>query len=244
MKNDLPRPGLFHWWASGLARWFWPLLGELRAEGIEHVPATGPFLLISNHQSVLDPFFIASFCKRQCFIMAKSTQFASPVFGFLMKRLYGFPVRRYQVDPQAARVALRRLSEGEAVHIYIEGERTWDGSLQDPRPGTVRIALKAGVPIIPCVVDGAYDAWPRWSRTIRRTNVRVAFGPAIHFRPFASRAEREAALPEASERIMSTLAAMLGVEPPHARHAGLQDSTPDGGNLAQRAALSPSRGEP
>jgi 1-acyl-sn-glycerol-3-phosphate acyltransferase len=215
VKNDLPAPGIFHWWTSGLARWLWPLFGQLTCEGVENIPATGPFLLISNHQSVLDPFFIATFCRRRCFIMAKSTQFASPLFGFLMKRLYGFPVRRYQVDPQATRVALRRLREGEPVHIYIEGERTWDGSLQDPRPGTVKIALTAGVPIIPCVVDGAYDAWPRWSKTLRRADVRVAFGPPIRFPEYASRAEREAAVPEAGNHLMETLAKMLGVPAPH-----------------------------
>jgi 1-acyl-sn-glycerol-3-phosphate acyltransferase len=180
--NDVPPPGLFYWFVHRLPRLVWPLFGRLRVEGAHHIPATGPFLLLSNHQSVLDPFFIQTVIPRPCHPMAKSTQFASPLFAAIMKRLYAFPVRRFQVDPQAVRIALRRLRQGHPVHIYVEGERSWDGMLQPPRPGTVRLALKAGVPILPCGIRGAYEAWPRWTRAPRRTDVTVAFGPKPRFR--------------------------------------------------------------
>src|SRR5690606_14120531 len=136
----------------------------------------GAFLLLSNHQSVLDLFFIQTFVPRVVHPMAKSTQFASPLFAEVMRRLYAFPVRRFQVDPQAVRVALRRLAGGHPVHIYVEGERSWNGRLRRPRPGTVRLALKAGVPILPCGISGAYEAWPRWARGPGRSDVTVRFG--------------------------------------------------------------------
>jgi 1-acyl-sn-glycerol-3-phosphate acyltransferase len=142
--------------------------------------------------------------------MAKSTQFASPIFAAVMKRCYAFPVRRFQVDPQAVRTALRRLQAGYPVHIYVEGERTWDGLLRPPRPGTVRLALKAGVPILPCAVDGAYDVWPRWDRRVRRGRVRVAFGRPFSLPRVDGRAAREAAVPDASARIIGAISELLG----------------------------------
>lgn len=214
LNAPYPQPGRYFWFMQRLARRVWPYLGGLSVEGREHIPATGPFLLISNHQSVLDPFFIEGFIDRPVHQMAKSTQFASPLFAAAMKGCYAFPVRRFQVDPQAVRYTLRRLREGDPVHIYIEGERTWDGSLQPPRPGTVRLALKAGVPILPCAIDGSYDAWPRWDRGLRKAPVRVAFGPTFMLPQLDDRQEREAALPEASARIMGEIARLLGVEMP------------------------------
>ncbi|HSJ07665.1 MAG TPA: lysophospholipid acyltransferase family protein, partial [Longimicrobiales bacterium] len=115
---------------------------------------------------------------------------------------------------QAVRYTLRRLREGDPVHIYIEGERTWDGALQPPRPGTVRLALKAGVPILPAVIDGSYDAWPRWDRGLRAAPIRVPFGPPFRLPQLDERREREAALPEASARIMGEIARLLGVPMP------------------------------
>jgi 1-acyl-sn-glycerol-3-phosphate acyltransferase len=210
----MPEPGPWFWFLQGLARKVWPYFGGLTVEGKEYVPMNGPFLLLSNHQSVLDPFFIEAFIDRPIHQMAKSTQFASPIFQLAMRGTFAYPVRRFQVDPTAVRYTLRRLAEGDRVHIYIEGERTWDGSLQPPRLGTVRIALKAGVPILPCVVDGSYDVWPRWDRRPRRAPVRVAFGPTFRLPQLHDRREREAAVPEAAARIMGELASLLGVDPP------------------------------
>ena len=212
--SRLPPPGPLYWFMHGLGRWVWPAFGGFEVSGRENIPASGPFLLISNHQSVLDPFFIQTWIPRPCHPMAKSTQFASPLFSAVMKRCYAFPVRRFQVDPQAVRITLRRLADGHPVHIYIEGERTWDGSLRPPRPGTVRLALKAGVPILPCAIQGAYDVWPRWDRRIRRGRVRVAFGTPFRLPQTHDRAEREAALPDAQTTIMTAISSLLGAAAP------------------------------
>src|SRR5690606_30774042 len=129
-------PMILYRLCQGIVRAGWPLVGRLHVRGTEHVPASGPFLLIANHQSILDPILIQTFCPRTLHTMAKSTQFASPPMRWLMPRLKSFPVRRFEPDPQAVRLALRRLQEGHGVGIYIEGERSWDGRLQAPRRGT------------------------------------------------------------------------------------------------------------
>ncbi|MBX6363605.1 MAG: 1-acyl-sn-glycerol-3-phosphate acyltransferase [Gemmatimonadetes bacterium] len=197
-----------------LVRLGWPLIGPLEVHGLENVPEHGPFLLIANHQSILDPILVQAIMRRPLYTMAKSTQFTGRIMGWLMPRLLAFPVRRYRVDPQVVRVALRHLDRGDGVGVYIEGERSWDGRLQPPRLGTVRLVLKAGVPVIPCGVSGTYDVWPRWDRGLRRAPVGVAFGAPIRFPKLDDRAEREKALPKAASDLMAAIAAQIAVATP------------------------------
>ncbi len=188
----------------------WPLVGRLHVRGTENVPARGPFLLIANHQSVLDPILIQTVCPRPLHTMAKSTQFASPSMRWLMPRLKSFPVRRFEPDPQAVRLVLRRLREGHGVGIYIEGERSWDGRLQAPRRGTVRLILRAGVPVVPAAIAGSYEAWPRWDRGLRRSDVAIVFGEPLQWPAMVDRSEREAMVVDvAASDLMSRLSELL-----------------------------------
>jgi 1-acyl-sn-glycerol-3-phosphate acyltransferase len=191
----------FRW----LARTTWRLFGGIDVRGLENIPRTGPFLMFANHQSFLDPLLLQGACPRIVHTMAKSTQFSSPIFRKLLVWLYGFPVRRFEVDPQAVRQALRRLSAGHPVLIYIEGERSWDGKLQPLRRGTVRLALKACVPIITARIDGTYDAWPRWDRRIKRRRVRIEFRKPFQLPQVSSRAQREEHVTQAAEQIERAL---------------------------------------
>lgn len=192
----------FRWAARAL---WWLYGGRLEIKGLENVPANGAVLVFANHQSYLDPILGLAACPRILHCMSKSTQFGSPLFRRILTWLYAFPVRRFEADPQAVRQVLRRLGAGHAVIIYIEGERSWDGRLQPPRLGTVRIALKAGVPIIPCRIDGAYEAWPRWDRKVKRNVITVDFREPLHLPKLDTRGEREANLAEAADRIMKAL---------------------------------------
>lgn len=178
---------------------------RLEVVGLQHVPRSGPFILVANHQSVLDPLLVQTVCPRPLHTFTKSTQFSSRVFRWLLARINCIPTRRYRIDPQVVRVALRRLGEGRGVGIYPEGERSWDGNLQPFRQGTIRLLLRAGVPVVPCGLDGSYDVWPRWSRKIRRRRVRIRFGEPIRWPVLTNRAARDAALSEASETLRQRL---------------------------------------
>ncbi len=177
----------------------------VRLEGREYIPSSGPALLIANHQSALDPICLQAHVRRTVHSMTKSSQFQKPIFGWLLPRLHAFPTRRYRVDPQAVRHALRMLDAGEVVCIYGEGERTWTGELHPLRLGTVRLALRAGVPIVPCGVSGAFRAKPRWGEGIRRAPIVVRFGPPLDLGVHRTRPEREAALPEAKALIEESI---------------------------------------
>ena len=201
-------------WYTILKRVCWlfsPLMARIRVEGLENIPREGPFILLANHQSFLDPILIQSLCPRDLHTLTKSTQFGMRFFSWVLPRINAIPTRRFKVDPQVVRVILRRLSEGHGIGIYPEGERSWDAEIQPFRRGTMRVVLKAGVPVIPCGVSGSYDVWPRWSKRLRRAPVTIRFGEAFAFGPHDDRAERERAVPEATERIREALESLSEV---------------------------------
>ncbi len=211
-------------------RWAFPkLIDPLKVEGLENIPEAGPFLLLPNHQSILDPPLVQCLCPREVHAMTKSTQFASPPFRWLIPRILGFPVRRYRVDPQAVRVVLRLLGEGRGVCIYPEGERSWDGTLQPFRRGTLRLMLAAGVPVIPCGIEGMYDVWPRWaSRPRKGLPATIRFGAPLHFGPFPDRKARDAHLPEAEARLRRALLDLSGESRREARRSVGPEAAPTG----------------
>lgn len=196
------------------------LLTRLEVEGRENVPATGAFFLIPNHQSVLDPVLVQASCPRPVHSFTKSTQFGSGFFRWLLPRANAIPTRRYRVDPQVVRVALRLVDEGKVIGIYPEGERSWDGSLQPLRRGTVRLLLKAGVPVVPCGVVGSFDVWPRWSKKPRRKRVVVRFGEPLEFGRHDTREAREKALDAALERLRTALNNLSDPDHPAAAPVG------------------------
>lgn len=183
------------------------LRGITRTEvvGRERIPLKGPFILVANHQSILDPIIVQVHCPRPLHTLTKSTQFNKRPFGWLLPRINALPTRRYRVDPQVVRMMLSRLEAGRGVGIYPEGERSWDARLQPFRRGTIRVLLKAGVPVVPCGVVGSYDVWPRWSRRPRRHRVRLEFGEPIRWPAMDDRAAREAFLPEATTTLRRRL---------------------------------------
>ena len=117
-------------------------------------------------------------------------------------------------------MALRLVEKGEAIGIYPEGERSWDGALQPLRRGTVRLLLKAGAPVVPCGVVGSYDVWPRWSRRPRRCRVLIRFGEPIDFGRHDTREEREAALDAAIHRLSAALKELNDPDHPAAAPVG------------------------
>lgn len=206
------------WYASvrTLLRGILPLFASVRVHGIEHIPPVGAFFLIANHQSLLDPILVQCSCPRPLHTFTKSSQFKSGVFRWILPRVNAIPVRRYQVDPQAVRVALRRLRDGEGVCIYPEGERSWDGAIQPLRRGTVRLLLAKDLPVVPAWISGSYDVWPRWSRRPRRGKVVLRFGKPLHFGRHDGRKARDRGLEEAERRIRAAFESLAPeVDVPH-----------------------------
>ncbi len=151
---------------------------RVRVFGQLNVPRRGGVLIVSNHQSYLDPILLSLGFERPVSFMARRTLFRNPAFGRLIAALNAFPVTRGGLDIAAVREAVRRLQNGECLVVFPEGTRTSDGRIAPLRPGILAIAERANVPLVPAVIQGAFEAWPRGSAPTTG-DILVLYGPAI-----------------------------------------------------------------
>jgi 1-acyl-sn-glycerol-3-phosphate acyltransferase len=164
--------------ARALLRITFVLACRVRVFGQLNVPRRGGVLIVSNHQSYLDPPLLALGVERSISFMARRTLFRNPVFGRLIAALNAFPVTLGVLDITAMREAVRRLKNGECLVVFPEGTRTSDGEIASLRPGVLAIVERANVPIVPAVIEGAFEAWPRGA-TPRTGEISVLYGRVI-----------------------------------------------------------------
>jgi 1-acyl-sn-glycerol-3-phosphate acyltransferase len=124
-------------------------------------PTCGGAVYICNHQSFLDPVLMSFALRRPMSYMARDTLFHVPLFKQFITALNAFPVRRGTADTGAMKEAMRRLKAGGQVVVFAEGTRTLDGRIGRFLPGVVLLAQRSAEWIIPVVIDGAHEAWPR-----------------------------------------------------------------------------------
>jgi 1-acyl-sn-glycerol-3-phosphate acyltransferase len=178
------------------------LIFRLRANGKEHIPREGGFVLSANHLSNLDPWPLGlpMFPHRQIRFMAKAELFRFPL-GPVIKAGGAFRVRRGEGDAGAIETAVRLARDGEVVAIFPEGTRREKGIKKKrqarPHTGAVRVALEAGVPLIPAAITGT-------DRLSRLGPLRVVYGPEIELDDLRDRDVREAA-EIGTERLMAAI---------------------------------------
>jgi 1-acyl-sn-glycerol-3-phosphate acyltransferase len=161
-----------------LMRWWF----GLRVSGAKHIPSSGPVLIVSNHQSILDPPLIGGASPRQLYFLAKAELFRIPVFGWLIRAVNARPVRREGSDPRALKAAARLLEEGKALLVFPEGTRSLNGRLGEGKPGVGMLAVLSGAAVVPTYISGTLEALPKGAVLPHRRPVSVRFGPALHFK--------------------------------------------------------------
>lgn len=167
---------------QAIARPLAMVLFRLKVYGRDNVPSQGGVLIVSNHQSYLDPILLPIRLKRPVNYIAKSELFRNRIFGwFLRSILNAFPVRQGHGDVRAVKETIRRLRQGHVMTIYPEGARTEDGEIGPLQPGVAFIIKRAKVSVVPAVIVGAYDAWPIHRRFFRCRPIYIQFGPPIDF---------------------------------------------------------------
>ena len=125
-----------------------------RVYGVENIPQTGAFVVVCNHASYFDPPLLSLCMRRPVAYMAKEELFNIPILKQLI-RIYGaFPVKRTSAVRSGIRSALEAIAKGWAMGIFLQGTRTHDGYITDPKLGAVTIAAKARVPILPVCLWG------------------------------------------------------------------------------------------
>jgi 1-acyl-sn-glycerol-3-phosphate acyltransferase len=163
------------------ARIFTTLMFDLKVYGAHRIPQEGGVLLVSNHQSYLDPVLVGVRIKRPLSYLAKSELFKFAPFAWLISSLGAFPVKQGAGDVGAMKETIARLQEGHALNIYPEGTRTLDGELQPIEKGIALVVRKAKVPVVPVVIDGSFDAWPKGHKMFHASKIRILYGHAIDF---------------------------------------------------------------
>lgn len=195
-----------------------PLLSALvglRVEGLDHVPATGPLLIVGNHLHNGDPLLLAVACPRPIHFMAKRELFAVPLLSNFIRRVGTFPVDRGTADRAAIRHAEAVLAAGIAVGMFPEGTRSATGTMAHAHPGVGLIALRTGAPVLPVAIvgserlpgNGTKTRRPDASSPTSRRGATIRFGA-----PFTiprERAGHRVSAGEATATIMIVIARLL-----------------------------------
>lgn len=176
--------------AKALCHLILTLAFDLKAYGTHNVPRRGGVLLVTNHQSYLDPAILGVPLRRMVSFLARSELFHNRYFGAMIRTLNAFPVQQGRGDTAAIREMIRRLREGQILNIFPEGSRSEDGELAPIERGAALVVRRAGtsVSVVPVAIDGAFQAWPRHRKYPRRHPIRVMYGPPLDI---ADRSDQE-----------------------------------------------------
>lgn len=177
IKKTLSFSWYFTWcWAC---RFFCVLFFQPRTFNPTYIPKKGGFLLVSNHQSFVDPMFSATPISRQCCFAARDSLFKIPFFGRFVHSFNAIPLKRGQADLTAMKIFIEKLRDGFGLVLYPEGTRTSDGKIAEIKPGFCLLARRTNVPVIPAVIDGAFERWPRHKKFFSPGKVFVIYGKPI-----------------------------------------------------------------
>lgn len=180
---------------------FWILLRPtfrfvfgLDLRGAEHQPP-GPHIVAANHRSHVDPVLLGA-CfspRRRIHYMAKEDLFRVPLLATLIKILGAFPVKRGAGDERALAKVEALIREGKIVGMFPEGERQppEQKDFGRARTGTVRLAMKLKVPVLPVYIEGTEKMLGKGSTRLRRAKLRVRVAPPLSFSGDPDRLSKE-----------------------------------------------------
>lgn len=196
---------IFYKISRAICRVFFFLTGGVKCVGTENMPETGGVILAPNHISFVDPPAAGMGMKRQLLYMAKEELFKVPIFGWWMRGVESFPVRRGTADRKAIRKAIDLLDEGRLICIFPEGKRSEDGKLQEPELGIGLIALKSRAPVVPAAITGSNKVLAPHSTKVRRHPITIAYGKPLTFPDLYEAKESRQAIEEIGRRTMAAI---------------------------------------
>ncbi|MEU5892480.1 lysophospholipid acyltransferase family protein [Streptomyces sp. NPDC047461] len=190
-----------------------------RIEGLEHVPASGAAIVAGNHLSFSDHFLMPAILKRRITFLAKKEYFTGPgvkgrLTAFFFRSAGQIPVDRTgkEAGQAAIREGLGVLSKDELLGIYPEGTRSHDGRLYKGKVGVAVMALKAGVPVIPCAMIGTFEAQPPGKVIPNLHPVTIRFGEPLDFSRYEGMENEKAILRAITDEIIYAILNLSGQE--------------------------------
>ena len=187
--------------------------------GEEHVPETGGAILASNHLSFSDSIFLPLVLRRRVTFLAKADYFTGRglkgrLTAAFIKGVGQLPVDRSggQASEAALRTGMRVLRRGELLGIYPEGTRSPDGRLYRGKTGVARMALEAGVPVLPVAMIGTDKVQPIGRKLPHLGRVGVVIGPPLDFSRYDGMQDDRFVLRSITDEIMYELMELSGQE--------------------------------
>jgi 1-acyl-sn-glycerol-3-phosphate acyltransferase len=231
--------------AKGMTRYLWrttyvnPLPEETRSGAI----------VVCNHRSGVDPFFLQVLCKRPMRWMVAKEYVEHRFFGWFLRTCGAIPVSRGGIDTAATKNAIRFAQEGGLVGMFPEGRLNMTETLLLPiRPGAVLVALRARRPLMPCYIEGSPTRGTPWSSFFMRAKVRVSFGELIDVSEYADVEQKDELVREIMTRVVHEIAKLAGQEDFEPQFAGRRwkpsDETVRSDAAAMRQRDRHSRGAP
>jgi 1-acyl-sn-glycerol-3-phosphate acyltransferase len=147
--------------------------------GANRVPQNGAYIAVCNHASYFDPPILSNCLGRPVAFMAKEELFNVPLLRQAIELYGAYPVKRSQSDRSAIRAALKVLEDGWIAGIFLDGTRSRDGKIHQPKLGAALIAAKAGVPIIPVSLWGTEKILTKGSLIPRSVPITIRIGEII-----------------------------------------------------------------
>jgi 1-acyl-sn-glycerol-3-phosphate acyltransferase len=188
-------------------------------EGIENLPAEGPAILASNHLSFSDSIFLPLSAPRRITFLAKADYFTGRgLKGFLtkgfMKGAGQVPIDRSggRASEAALKTGMKILGAGDLLGIYPEGTRSPDGRLYRGKTGIARMALEAGVPVIPVAMINTFDIQPPGKLLPRIMRVGIRIGEPLDFSRYEGMSGDRFVLRSITDEIMYELMQLAGQE--------------------------------
>ncbi len=211
---------MFYWFLKWIA--LGPVLRVVfrpHVEGADHVPATGPAILASNHLSYADWLFMPLTIARRVTFVAKAEYFNTPgLKGWMQKKFFSgagqVPIDRASGSAAegALSTAKRILGNGELFGIYPEGTRSHDGRLYRGKTGVARLALETGVPVIPVAVVGTDVVAPPGKKFGTFTRPHVRYGRPLDFSRYEGMENDRYILRSITDEIMYEIMRLSGQE--------------------------------
>jgi 1-acyl-sn-glycerol-3-phosphate acyltransferase len=172
------------------------------------VPAEGPIIVIANHINTLEvPLMLSHLHPRLVTGMAKSDAWKNPIYRVLYNIYRAVPVRRGEVDLNAIKLCMERLSEKYVLAVAPEGTRSRDGKMRQARAGVAILAVKSGAPVMPMSHIGSENMGKNL-RSLKRTPFILKVGNQFTVDLHGERMNKEVSQ-QVTDEMMWQIAAML-----------------------------------